>query len=333
MSKSTSILIYLVFLGVFVGLGLLIQQSLMPAIRDQQKTLADVAKRLDRIEDSMALLHFRDDPTGKPVDAILEHVRFWSGQDEQFGGSIVEKPVIERQMQLGVRALRSLGPSAYDAVERAFFEVESDHAKTQFRKRLLSVLVKLDPVRAKQLLVSQLTTPARASQIRTKAGQLLIELDPTLAGAKLRSVILNETYKGVRHTLPTPGSDNPIIERHPYPGFYNLISLYLRSSDNAKVDVLLVVLNTEGHDIATLQQVVTGLIEAKNKIAIKPLKKLFSHPRSSNEQNPMLRQKLARAVMELGGGDECGWLRKQFENEANSSVRRTLGQLLKAHCG
>lgn len=333
MAKSNPVPIFLLSLVVFAGLGAWLHWRLDPMLDSHRESLNRISARLDRIEDSVELLHFGRDPEGWPVEAVLGYLETWANREQQYGNSLLEQPVLEERIGRGLAALRALGRPAYAAVEKRYLELGKDAERLPYRKRLLEVLTDLDPNKTRDFLIAQMTDVGAPSQLRTKAGSLLLRVDPDIAGAKLRQILLTENYRGARHAAP--GSGGATIAG--YPGFSNLVNLYLRSRDAGKSDTLLVLLRTKGHDIATYQAAVDGLIEAKDPESVETIKALFDNTTASektNEQrNALLRRKLARAVVEIEGRVACPWLQAQFANEGDGAVQSFLSQLLKQWCG
>lgn len=334
MGKSTPLIVFCASFAVLLLLGIVVRWELLPELRTYRKALEGVGERLDRIEEYLALEHFSREPGGRPVEAVLEHLRFWSDREEEYGSSIVEQPILQEKIRLAMTALKKLGAPAYQAVVDEFQQTASDPKQREYRKRLLKVLRELDPRRAKELCSRLLGTSGRDPQIRTEAAQILLDLDPVSAGAKIRHVILNESYRGPRHRLPTGEARDlpPGLKFSGYPGFFNLVNIYLRSRDQEKVEVLLLLLRTDGHDIATLQAAIQGLEEKKAISALPRMKDMFEHPKTVQQSNTYVRRRLAHAVVRIAGTDACPWLKEMFAQESDGAVRRVLSQLLKAHC-
>ncbi|MCB9890695.1 MAG: HEAT repeat domain-containing protein [Planctomycetes bacterium] len=332
--RTNPIPVFLASLAVFAGIGAWLHWRLLPALDAQTERLRGIEQRLDRIENSVELLHFGRDPEGWPVEAVLGYLETWAEREQQYGSSILEQPVLEEHIGRGVAALRAIGPSAYDQVERRFVDIARDPKQTPYAKRLLRVLAQLDPQKCRDFLVAQLTDVGMHSPIRTCAGELLQGIDAELAGAKIRQILLTENYRGSRHGIPTGTTKTGGVPVRGYPGFASLVNLYLRSHDSGKSDTLLVVLRTPGHDVATYQGAVDGLIEAKDPESVETIRKIFEGgPETTLEQrNALLRRKLARAVAEIQGTLACPWLREMFARETDEAVRMHLGQLLQQWC-
>ena len=335
MKKSSALPTFVLSLALFLGVGAYLHFEVLPTMRLGDERLGRIEAKLAAVEDSIALMHFSRDPKGAPAEVILDYLEYWTEREAQYGSSHIERPVILEKMDRGTRALRALGPSAYDAVVAGFEATASDEKKIPYRKRLLKVLRALDVERAKPLCVAQLTTLGLHPEIRTTAGQMLLEIDKGLAGAKLRQIILNETYRGARHTHPAAGGGNVPkgLQFTGYPGFFNLVNLYKQSSDDGKTDVLLVVLNTTGHDVATMQAAVDGIIEKKSSEAVAPLKKIFEEPKYHVHRDPMLRRKILLAVVEIEGTLACSWLKERLGVEADQQISSLIGQFLNQYCG
>mgnify|MGYP001232409364 CR=1 FL=1 len=333
MAKSNPLPAFLASLALFAVIGAWLHWRFLPAIDAQTARLAEVNERLDRIENSVELLHFGRDPEGWPVEAVLGYLATWAEREQQYGNSILEQPILEERIGRGIAALRAIGAPAYVAVEERFLAIANDKTQTPFAKRLLRVLCDLDRQRCRDILIAHLTDVGMQSAIRTAAGELLLDIDPELGGAKIRQILLTENYRGARHSVGSGPSGGLAVGG--YPGFSSLVNLYLRSRDAGKADTLVVVLKTAGHDVATYQAAVDGLIEAKNPETVETIQNIFQGGSSVTieQRNALLRRKLARAVAEIQGALACPWLREKFAEETDDSVRMNLGQLLQQWCG
>jgi hypothetical protein len=253
---------------------------------------------------------------------------------------MAERPVLDEKLGRAKKALRSLGEPAFDRVEQEFFLAATNAKARRFRRHLLEVMADLDPARAGKMCLDQLQTTGSDPEVRMKAADLAVDLEPDRAGPVLRSILLSEGYRGQRHVLQVKGTQNqlhPGLKWRSFPGFFNLVGTYVRSRDPQKVDVLLQMLGhamTDGsHDIATLQEVLKGLEAKKDKRAIPVLEKLFSDPGQPVYANPRLRSRTIYVVAAILGRDACSWLSNMLAKERNSYVAGTLRAVLKSHCG
>lgn len=333
MKQSSPLAIFLLCFVLFGALGAYLHWGLLPEVRRHNATLESVDRRLAGIEESLALAHFSRDPDKEPIPAVLAHLKFWCDREDQYGSSLIERPILLRNMKLAMNALRRSGAPAFDQLEDAFYKTAGDKQQTQFRKRLLRVMKDLDKDRARELAASVLSTPGTDPEVRIVGGEVLLALDPALAGDKLRNVILQETARGVRHVMPTSNGLHPGLKFRGFPGFFNLINLYLKSRNEAKEDVLLTVLRTEGHSTATLLAALEGLTAKGTKSSITHLKNLYDEPATTEHRNVYVRQRMVRTIVSLEGTKACGWLVEQLTKSGQPAVQRVIKQLLKSKCG
>jgi len=330
MMKGSTLTNYLLIVAAIVGFGLYQRTVVVPEVRAARKALKSTREDLARIEQSVALLHFRDDPKGKPVEAILAHLDFWAKKLAKYGNSLVERPTIDANIRRGMDALLAIGPRAFPILRKAFFDKSNENnEKIELRRQILFAMRDLAPEKTKELATQLLLDMSRASTIRVVCAELLLELDKDHAGDVLRRVILRETHIGPRQAL-NPNLGGHIV--HGFPGYSNLISYFLQSNYPAKDDVLLNVLGRgPAIDVPTLITVTQGLRMLHSKAALEPLKQAF-HGSAMAYRDPMFRRHCINAIAEIGGSKACSWLREQYAKETDPNLERVFQQVLAANC-
>lgn len=320
-------LLFLLAAALFAALATLIGRVLLPRLDRIEQRLQALEESAARTEGVLALLRFRKDPSKEDLSQVLAALSFWCGELERRGSSLIERQAIEERLAACRRAFEAAGRSAGPALVTAFREVES--GRLEYRRRILELLRDLAPAAAEALAAEVLTTQAYPSNLRVAAARILKSLDAERAGRMLAKILVSESRLGLRH--PMPGGASP-VGRRPFPGFFDLIPVFLETPYRQKADVLLLLLDQPEHGIATLNEVLKALEALRAKAAVPRLKELF-HSRRIELQNPLFRMNVARVIAALAGKGACSWFETQILREQDVMVLERLRQLFTRYCG
>ena len=327
---------FLITFGLILGIFGYVHFEILPAVRGLDQRVAEQNRRLESIEDSVALLHFSNLPTKSSEQAILDFIAYWSDQLAKYGYNRAMEPGIQAKLDLATNALEALGKPAYAAVEQAFLEaLPKGREQEAHRELLMDVAADLDPKEAADLCYEVLANPGMRSDLRNHAARVLLRLDPDRAGLLLKEIILSEAEKGMVRPQPIYLNQDPrklpsgIVARDKFPGFSNNINYLLQSNYPHKEDVLLTVLQQDWHDPSTYSAVIEGLRGMKSERGAEFFKRYFY---SGIKAMQMARSKMAYSIIEILGKDACGWLREAYTREKDSRVRTSLGSLIRDYC-
>ena len=337
--NSRPILAFVLGLAVLSLVGSYVHLLLLPALRKQRDALQSIGGRLDRIEESMSLFHFSRNPEGQPIDAILEHIEFWTEEEGRSGGNVLERSNIRKKLEMGKKALLALGAQSYPRIVEAFFDPKNaKRNRFQHRNVLLTLATEVDPERGEDLCYRLLLTPGALSGVRVLAARKLLVMDAQRAGIALRKVILAERSQG------QPTSNLPYIEEgepralpkgassgHYFSGFATLISYFMRSSYPGKEDTLLSVLRQAYHDGPTYVAAITGLRKLESTRATELLKSIFAKELSGRDL-PQIRRKALRTLVDLEGAKLCSWLKDRKTREVDPTTKTVLTRLIRENC-
>ncbi len=329
--------IFLLTFAVILALAAFVQIQVLPAVRGLHESVREQNQRLDRIEDSLALLHYSNLPDKSSETAILDYVRYWSDQLSKHGYNRAMEPGIQAKLDLATRALKALGTPAYAAVEAAFVgALKEGDEQEAYRELLMDIAAEINKDEAKILAHEVLANPGMRSDLRNHAARTLLKLDSMDAGLLLKEIILSESHTGM--VKPSPIYLNKGFTKLPpgitpgrFRGFFNNINYLMESSFAGKEDVLLTVLQQDGHDNATYSAVVEGLRTEKSKRGAELFQRYF-HSSNPEMQNPMLRSKMAYAIVEIQGKKACPWMKKAYALEKSNRVRKNLASLIRDYC-
>jgi len=328
---------FLLTFGLIVGLAIWLQLKVLPAVRGLEHAVQQQNQRLDRIEDSLALLHYSNLPNKSSERAILDYLRYWSDQLARYGYNRAMEPGIQAKLDLATKALKAIGKRAYPEVEKAFVAaLDLGEDQEEYRELLLDVAAALDKKEAADLAYEVLANPGMRSDLRNHAARTLLHLDSMRAGLLLKDIVLNESHKGMIKPQPPylnadPKKLPPGIVARPFPGFFNNIEYLLQSSYPGKEDVLLTVLQQPGHNVSTYSTVIEGLRGLKSKRGARLFQRYFESG-GPEISVPLTRSKMAYAIIEILGKEACPWLRKAYTREKNARVRANLQSLLRDYC-
>ncbi|MFQ5506670.1 MAG: HEAT repeat domain-containing protein [Planctomycetota bacterium] len=330
MNRISPFYVYLlVILSVF-GFGSYQQGVVLPEMRRQTRVFEGVSERLDRIEESLALLHFKGDPDGKPLGGILAHLKYWAGQLAEYGSSSVERPIIQKKIRRGVKALLAVGDRAIPTLREAFFAKEnSTREANEFRRQLLFAMKDLGSGEAQKLATELLEDFRTPSMLRVVAAHLLLGIDSRRAGEILMKILLRESPFGPRQI--TTEREHWDYRPASFPGYQNLVSYFLQSSYPGKADVLLSILERPTNDVVTLNTIVGGLQELASKSAIEPLKRVFRGTQLVH-RDPTFRRNCLIALTELAGPSICPWLVERYAEETDPNIQHLFRSLIANNC-
>ncbi|MEZ5989809.1 MAG: hypothetical protein R3F30_11930 [Planctomycetota bacterium] len=281
---SRPALTFLAAFAVVAGLLAWAQLVLLPRMRSVEAAFAEQGRRLEAIEESLALLHFTREPDKDSLHAILDYIEYWAGKLAESGQDLVLYPKLEERLALGTKALRAYGPDAFQALQRRFVAALSEgSAKNGLKAKLLELAKDVDRGQAEELAVEVLTNPSMPSFLRNAAARELLVLDRTKAGDLLREILLYESHKGLRkpdapylrqdfHRLPAG------MAAQSYMGYWNNVMYYLQSDNPQKEDTLLALLLQPYHNVSTYGAILNGLQQLKSRRAVPYLKQLFDDP-------------------------------------------------------
>ena len=333
MTQRSPLVTFLVAALAVGALVLALRQILLPELREQRLVLERLVEKVQKLEEATQFQRFEKGP-GTGFSAVLDHLRFWSGQKAKMGGSVVERPVIRSHLKEGEDALLSLGSSGFDHVASAFLAARSE-GEDDLRDVLLDVLCRLDSQRgalfAEKCLRRQIETQV-SPRMRLLAADQLMKIDLSRAGEVLKDILSTEYTRGLQVGRTLPVGDAPPIERSENPGFFNFVSRFMRTSYPQKKNVLNEMLNNPIHDLTTLIEVVDGLGEEKSMEAVDKLKEFFETRERPPYSNPMFRIHCVQAVANILGPESCNWLKQMLTQEGNEPVRRKIEYLVRETC-
>ncbi|HET6198442.1 MAG TPA: hypothetical protein VFE12_21940, partial [Acetobacteraceae bacterium] len=279
-----------------------------------EKVLGEVTRT--RIEQSV---------NGQGINALIEKIAAYAPILIEAHVAKPDYEAAKREMDAVLRAVQAIGADAFGPLQERLLKADPQKDIT-LQKLLLDAALRADPARGKQLavkLVEGFQVPT-SPPLRWYAGNKLVEADQPLARQTLRNILGYESNRGIdpQHAPPgwTPGLTNNSS------GFYNFISIYLRSADPQAEETLLMVLGRAEHDMATLQECITALGDMKSKQAARPIESLYRNPPSFN---PMFQNRCLDALASILGKDACPLFSEELKHQTQDLVVKRLQLLMR----
>ncbi|HEB52860.1 MAG TPA: hypothetical protein ENI87_06370 [bacterium] len=280
---------------------------------------AEQTDALERLQEQMAgvlrevtRLRIEQSAEGMGPQALLEKLR-------TYAPLTADARVTEPQFQRAKKELAAIQLAFEACGEDAWQPILDRLAETDPRKdyeevrRLLEILVRLDPPAGKQIVKEVLLGHRMPNpRLRRAAARILLAHDKPLAQRLLRQILLTESSRGVdpdrarQHgmTIPDPAA-------YATTGFNNFVQLYIQSEDPKIEDTLLMVMARVEHDAITIQDCIKELGRRKCQRALEPIKKLYDNP-PLRQQNPLFLNICVQAVYDIAGADAKDWLEQKL---------------------
>ncbi|MFK7742044.1 MAG: hypothetical protein AB8H80_17140 [Planctomycetota bacterium] len=297
--------------------------------QEQAERLADVETQLEGLLGEVTRLRIEQSSEGRGPAALLEKLATYAPLTSNSRVTEPDYRNAKKELAAIVRAFEATDKqSAWQAVTARLREADPQKDFDEI-KWLLEIALRLDkePGKeiAKKILLGQRMPFPR---MRWWAAELLIDHDVELARTLLRTILRNETSRGVdpsrAHaygmTLPDPAA-------YATTGFNNFVQLYLRSKDPKTDETLIMVLGRFEHDKITLQDCVKALGERRSKKAVDTIKKLFDNPPFRQQDFFFLRY-CAQAVADIEGIDAVPWLEEKLAAAQIEVNAKALQQIL-----
>jgi hypothetical protein len=323
----------------FLAAWILLASALGAAIWafvDLRREIADLGRRTASAETTLQAVlgevtRFRIEQRaeGRGIHALLEKLTAFAPVLSSARTAAPDFEFAQREMDAVLRAIESLGADAWPTIEQRLGTLDVQSFDEQ--KWLLEAAVRADPQRGRQLVAEVLRGQHRqvrvSPRLRWYAADLLTHVDPPLGQRILREILSYESSRGIdpqraaAYQIQLPGS--PAASQ----GFHHFVVAYLRSSDPAAEDTLMMVIGRPEHDLVTVQECVKALGALKSQKAVKTIERLYRSPPGIHD-NPLFQNHCLDALAAIQGREACPFLLEELKKAPSEMVVNRLKLLI-----